>query len=57
MNFCFKVFFWTLLFIILDIFFTEVVFPFTYCFFLFVVVPEGASLEESKSRSMSFDKF
>jgi len=57
MNFCFKVFFWALLFVILDIFFTEVVFPFTYCFFLFVVVPEGASLEESKSRSMSFDKF
>jgi len=56
MNFCFKVFFWALLFVILDIFFTEVIFPFAYCFFLFVV-PDGASLEESKSRSMSFDKF
>ena len=50
MNFCFKVFFWFLLFVFLDIFFTEVIFPFTYCFFLFVVVPDGASLEETVSR-------
>ena len=54
MNFCFKVFFWALLFVVLDIFFTEIIFPFVYCFFLFVVVPDGTSLEESKSRLMLF---
>jgi len=57
MNFYFKVFFWFLLFVFLDIFFTEIIFPFVYCFFLFVVVPDGASLQESKSRSLSLTKF